>query len=89
MTFDAYIAKRDNSIEGSGKVNSFVTVGDVFYNIFWTFIIIIIIIIVVDAFSLLCAFGKLRKVTINFVMSVCPSVRNEHFESHRTEFVKI
>jgi len=50
----------------------------VFANIFGGIIIIIIIIIIAATaagFSLLGAFGKLRKVTINFVMSVCPSVR--------------
>jgi len=73
-------------LQGSGKVNSFVTVSDVFANIFGG--IIIIIITAAAGFSLLGAFGKLRKVTINFVMSVCPSVRKEHFDYQRRIFMK-
>jgi hypothetical protein len=30
--------------------------------------------------------AKLRKATINFVMSVCPSVRMEQLGSHWTDF---
>jgi hypothetical protein len=43
--------------------------------------------------TFLCAFAKLRKATISFVMYVCPSVlhyvRMEQLSSHRTDFVKI
>jgi hypothetical protein len=38
---------------------------------------------------ILGAFVKLRKVTDGFVISVCPSVRMEQFESHRTNFHEI
>jgi hypothetical protein len=35
------------------------------------------------------AFGKLRKATVSFVMSVCPSVRMEQLASFRTDFQEI
>ena len=35
------------------------------------------------------AFAKLRKVTVSFVMSVCPSVRVKQLGSHWTEFHEI
>jgi hypothetical protein len=35
---------------------------------------------------LLAAFTKLRKATINFVMSVCMSVRMDHLSSHWPDF---
>jgi hypothetical protein len=34
-------------------------------------------------------FANLRKATISFIMSVCPSVRMEQLDSHWTDFVKI
>ena len=37
----------------------------------------------------LVAFAKLRKPTISFVMSVCPSVRMEQVSSHRKDFHEI
>ena len=37
-------------------------------------------------FSLLGAFAKLRKATISFVLSVCPSVRMEQLGSNWTDF---
>jgi hypothetical protein len=40
-------------------------------------------------FPLLSAFAKLRKTTITFVMSVCPSVRKEQLGSHWTDLHKI
>jgi hypothetical protein len=36
--------------------------------------------------SLLGAFEKLRKATISFTMSVCPTVRMEQLGSHGTDF---
>jgi len=33
--------------------------------------------------------NELRKATIRFVMSVCPSVRMEQFDSHWTDFHEI
>jgi hypothetical protein len=51
-------------------------------------IINIIVIIAAAGFSLLGTFGKLRKLTINLVMSVCPSVRKEHFDYQRRIFMK-
>jgi hypothetical protein len=41
------------------------------------------------AFYFLGAFAKLRKATINFVMSVCPSVRMEQLGSHWADFHEI
>ena len=35
------------------------------------------------------AFAELRKATVSFVMSVCPSVRLEHLGSHWTDFHEI
>jgi len=35
------------------------------------------------------AFAKLRKATISFVMSVCPSVRKEQLGSRWTDFHEI
>ena len=37
----------------------------------------------------LSSFAKLRKATIGFVISVCPSVRMEQLESHWTDFDEI
>ena len=42
-----------------------------------------------DRYDILGAFVKLRKATISFVMSVCPSVRVEQLGSHWTEFHEI
>jgi len=39
--------------------------------------------------TVLGGFTKLRKVTISFVMSVCPSVRMEQLGSHWTNFPEI
>ena len=38
------------------------------------------------SFLFLCAFAKLRKVNISFVVSVCPSVRMKQLGSHWTDF---
>jgi hypothetical protein len=38
---------------------------------------------------ILVAFAKLRRATISFVMSVCPSVRMEQLDAHWTYFHKI
>jgi hypothetical protein len=42
-----------------------------------------------DLLSFLGAFEKLRKATISFVMSVCPSVRTEQLGYHWTKFPKV
>jgi len=39
--------------------------------------------------SLLGVWGKLRKATVKFVMSVWPSVRTEQLGSHWTDFHEI
>jgi hypothetical protein len=41
------------------------------------------------AANILGAFAKFPKLTIGFVMSVCPSVRIEHPGSHYTNFYEI
>jgi hypothetical protein len=36
--------------------------------------------------TILGAFAKLRKATVSFIMSVCPSVAMEQLDSHWTDF---
>jgi hypothetical protein len=45
--------------------------------------------VVTSIIPILGAFAKLRKATISFVTSVCPSARTEQLGSHRNDFLKI